>query len=42
MPLGKRCLAEFFGTLWLVLGGCGSAVFAAKFLADKGLSLIHI
>ncbi|MFM7325483.1 MAG: aquaporin Z, partial [Nodosilinea sp.] len=36
MPLGKRCLAEFFGTLWLVLGGCGSAVFAAKFLADKG------
>lgn len=36
MPIGKRCLAEFFGTLWLVLGGCGSAVFAAKFLADKG------
>ncbi len=35
MPLGKRCLAEFFGTLWLVLGGCGSAVFAAKFLAEK-------
>jgi aquaporin Z len=22
--------AEFFGTFWLVLGGCGSAVLAAK------------
>jgi aquaporin Z len=29
-----RLSAEFIGTLWLVLGGCGSAVFAAKFLAD--------
>ena len=26
-----RLAAEFIGTLWLVLGGCGSAVFAAKF-----------
>jgi len=32
MPLTKRCIAEFFGTLWLVLGGCGSAVLAAFFL----------
>ncbi|MGF1497109.1 MAG: aquaporin Z [Elainellaceae cyanobacterium] len=31
MPLTKRCLAEFIGTLWLVLGGCGSAVLAATF-----------
>lgn len=31
MPLTKRCLAEFIGTLWLVLGGCGSAVLAAGF-----------
>jgi aquaporin Z len=31
MPLIKRCVAEFFGTLWLVLGGCGSAVLAAVF-----------
>ena len=23
--------AEFFGTFWLVLGGCGSAVLAAAF-----------
>lgn len=31
MPLSKRLAAEFFGTLWLVLGGCGSAVLAATF-----------
>ncbi|MGD9562549.1 MAG: aquaporin Z [Pyrinomonadaceae bacterium] len=31
MPLTKRLTAEFIGTLWLVLGGCGSAVLAAKF-----------
>jgi aquaporin Z len=27
----KKLLAEFFGTFWLVLGGCGSAVLAAAF-----------
>ncbi len=31
MPLGKRTVAEFIGTFWLVLGGCGSAVLAAAF-----------
>jgi aquaporin Z len=31
MPLTKRLAAEFIGTLWLVLGGCGSAVLAAAF-----------
>jgi len=31
MPLSKRLTAEFVGTLWLVLGGCGSAVLAAAF-----------
>src|SRR5262252_6189630 len=31
MPLVKRLVAEFVGTLWLVLGGCGSAVLAAAF-----------
>lgn len=25
----KKCFAEFFGTFWLVFGGCGSALFAA-------------
>src|SRR6476619_732866 len=29
----KKLAAEFFGTFWLVLGGCGSAVFAAAFPA---------
>jgi aquaporin Z len=29
--MSKRLAAEFMGTLWLVLGGCGSAVLAAAF-----------
>lgn len=29
MPISKRALAEFFGTFWLVFGGCGAAVLAA-------------
>src|SRR6201984_2260192 len=31
MSVGKRAAAEFFGTFWLVFGGCGSAVLAAAF-----------
>lgn len=32
----KALGAEFFGTFWLVLGGCGAAVFAAGRLTDDG------
>jgi aquaporin Z len=31
MSLGKRAFAEFFGTFWLVFGGCGAAVLAAGY-----------
>jgi aquaporin Z len=31
MSLKKRAFAEFFGTFWLVFGGCGAAVLAAGF-----------
>lgn len=31
MPLSRRLTAEFLGTLWLVLGGCGSAVLATAY-----------
>ncbi len=34
MNMGKKLTAEFLGTFWLVLGGCGSAVLAAKFGGD--------
>ena len=41
MPLGKRAMAEFLGTFWLVLGGCGSAVLAAAF-PDVGIGLLGV
>lgn len=31
MDLGRRCVAEAFGTFWLTFGGCGAALFAAAF-----------
>ena len=37
--LGKRCSAELFGTFWLVLGGCGSAVLAAPHIGILGVAL---
>lgn len=41
MNLGKRCFAELFGTYWLVLGGCGSAVLAAAF-PDLGIGFAGV
>lgn len=37
----KQCSAEFLGTFWLVLGGCGSAVLAAAF-PDVGIGLLGV
>jgi len=39
MHFHNKYLAEFFGTFWLVLGGCGSAIFAATFAADAGIQI---
>ena len=41
MDLGRRIGAEFIGTFWLVLGGCGSAVLAAKF-PGVGIGLVGV
>jgi len=37
----SKLIAEFIGTLWLVLGGCGSAVLAATF-PDVGIGLTGV
>ncbi|MBP6625919.1 MAG: aquaporin Z [Arenimonas sp.] len=45
MVMGKKLGAEFFGTFWLVLGGCGSAVLAANFGGDGnplGIGLVGV
>ncbi len=39
--MSKKLAAEFFGTFWLVLGGCGSAVLAAKF-PEVGIGLLGV
>jgi aquaporin Z len=41
MTMTKRLGAEFLGTFWLVLGGCGSAVIAAGF-PDVGIGLLGV
>jgi aquaporin Z len=41
MSMSKKLGAEFLGTFWLVLGGCGSAVLAAAF-PDVGIGLLGV
>jgi len=41
MSLVNRIAAEFLGTFWLVLGGCGSAVLAAAF-PEVGIGLLGV
>jgi aquaporin Z len=41
MNLSKKLTAEFLGTFWLVLGGCGSAVLAANF-KNIGIGLLGV
>jgi len=41
MSLAKRMSAEFIGTFWLVLGGCGSAVLAANF-GSSGIGILGV
>jgi aquaporin Z len=46
MSLSRRIAAEFLGTFWLVLGGCGSAVLAAAFMKENignlGIGLLGV
>lgn len=39
IPLGAKLGAEALGTFWLVFGGCGSAVLAAKVIADNDINM---
>ena len=41
MAMSKKLTAEFIGTFWLVLGGCGAAVLAAAF-PDVGIGLLGV
>lgn len=41
MNLSKKLIAEFFGTFWLVLGGCGSAVLAAGY-PELGIGFVGV
>ena len=41
MTLMRKLGAEFIGTFWLVLGGCGSAVLASAF-PDVGIGLLGV
>ena len=39
MNMKSKLLAEFIGTFWLVLGGCGSAMLAATFASDLNINI---
>ncbi|WP_198304783.1 aquaporin Z [Arcobacter vandammei] len=41
MSLSKKLIAEFIGTFWLVLGGCGSAVLAAGY-PELGIGFVGV
>ena len=41
MSMSKKLGAEFIGTFWLVLGGCGSAVLAAG-VPDVGIGWLGV
>jgi len=38
-PIHRRLAAEFFGTFWLVFGGCGAAIFAGGEIGFQGIAL---
>jgi aquaporin Z len=38
-PISRRLAAEFFGTFWLVFGGCGAAVYAGDQIGNYGIAL---
>ncbi len=41
MSLTKKAAAEFIGTFWLVLGGCGAAVLSAGF-PEMGIGFVGV
>src|ERR1700756_5994119 len=41
MDMSRRVGAEFFGTFWLVFGGCGAAVLAAGF-PNLGIGFVGV
>ena len=38
----KKLIAEFIGTMWLVIGGCGSAVLATSGFGDLGIGFVGV
>jgi aquaporin Z len=38
-PINRRLAAEFFGTFWLVFGGCGAAIYAGDKISNYGIAL---